>query len=90
MYSPAPGDSITLDDGSMIATAKSILSTGRSLLSVVAVRSTDGGFTWKYASVVASIAEVPFVHEGPSENALIHLANRGTRCAPWGSAATGV
>ena len=42
MYSPAPGDSIALEDGSMIGTAKSILSTGRSLLSVVAVRSTDG------------------------------------------------
>lgn len=72
------GDYITLSDGSMVGIAKSTLSqlaspSGR--LSAVAIRSTDGGFNWSFAAVVARAEEVPQASEGPSEGALALLKN---------------
>jgi hypothetical protein len=49
-------------------------------LSVVAMHSLDGGFEWKYSGVVASADEVPYAHEGPSENALARLSNGSVLC----------
>jgi hypothetical protein len=39
-------------------------------LSIIAFRSTDGGFTWTYSSVVISASAVPESEEGPNENDL--------------------
>eukprot|EP00947_MAST-08B_sp_MAST-8B-sp1_P002817 g2817.t1 len=75
MFAPGSGGYVTLDDGSMVGICKSVLATGSGRLSCVAYRSVDGGFTWKFASVVASTAEVPYAVEGPSESALAVLAN---------------
>jgi len=69
------GDCLTLPDKSMLCVGKSILSSGVGLLSCVAIRSIDGGFNWTFASVVASAAEVPYAHEGPSESSLAVLTN---------------
>ena len=72
------GDYITLADGSMVGIAKSTLSKAASpsgRLSAVAVRSTDGGFNWTFASVVARAEEVPQASEGPSEGSLATLKN---------------
>ena len=72
------GDYITLADGSMVGIAKSTLSKAASpsgRLSVVAVRSTDGGYNWTFASVVARAEDVPQAREGPSEGALTTLKN---------------
>ena len=72
------GDYITLADGTMVGIAKSTLSKAASpsgRLSAVAVRSTDGGFNWTFASVVARAEEVPQASEGPSEGALATLKN---------------
>ena len=62
----------------MVGMAKSTLSAAASpsgRLSAVAIRSTDGGFNWTFASVVASAEEVPYASEGPSEAALATLRN---------------
>ena len=69
------GDSLRLPDGSLLLVAKSILGTGPGRLSCVAIRSEDGGFTWRFASVVAAASEVPYAVEGPSEASLALLAN---------------
>jgi hypothetical protein len=60
------GDYITLADGSMVGIAKSTLShadspSGR--LSAIAMRSTDGGYNWTFASVVAKAEDVPQASE---------------------------
>ena len=52
----------------------------RAHLSVVALHSTDGGYRWKYTGVVAADEEVPYAHEGPSENALAYLSNGSVLC----------
>ena len=49
-------------------------------LSVMAFTSIDNGYTWRYRSIVASAMQVPYAHEGPSENALAHLANNSIIC----------
>ena len=46
----------------------------------MALHSTDGGFSWTYSGVVASADEVPYAHEGPSENALAYLRNGSIVC----------
>ena len=72
------GHYLRLADGSHIGISKSTLSKAASpsgRLSVVAIRSTDGGYNWTFASVVASAEEVPEASEGPSEGALALLKN---------------
>ena len=69
------GEYITLPDGSMVGISKSTLGSGSGRLSAVAIRSTDGGFNWTFASVVASAEEVPYASEGPSEGTLATLRN---------------
>ena len=69
------GDSLRLADGSLVLVAKSILADGPARLSCVALRSVDGGFSWRYASVVAAAEEVPYAAEGPSEASLALLPN---------------
>ena len=39
------------------------------------MRSTDGGYNWTFAAVVASAEDVPQASEGPSEGALAMLKN---------------
>lgn len=79
----AAASTIWLKDGSMLATA---VTTGvgsvarRGYLSVIALRSTDAGYTWYYVGVVAAADEVPYAHEGPSENALAFLTNNSLLC----------
>jgi len=74
--------SLWLRDGrTMLATA---VTTGVGkrwgYLSLIAMHSTDGGYAWSYSDVVASADEVPFAHEGPSENALAFLRNGSILC----------
>ena len=74
---------VWLKDGSMLATS---VTTGvgsaarRGYLSVIALRSVDAGFSWYYIGVVAAADEVPYAHEGPSENALAFLNNGSLLC----------
>ena len=72
------GHYLRLADGSHVGISKSTLSKAASpsgRLSCVAIRSTDGGYNWTFASVVASAEEVPEAREGPSEGALAMLKN---------------
>ena len=69
------GDSLRLTDGSLVLVAKSILAEGPARLSCIALRSVDGGFSWRFASVVAAAEEVPYAAEGPSEASLALLPN---------------
>jgi len=76
------GRALRLRDGSLLATS---IATGVGLshwgyLSVFAMHSRDDGFSWYYTSVVASADEVPYAHEGPSENALGFLRNGSIIC----------
>lgn len=75
VFAPGSGEYLTLPDGSLVGVAKSVLATGSGRLSCVAYRSTDGGHTWAFASVVASAEEVPYAVEGPSEGTLALLRN---------------
>ena len=45
-----------------------------------AFRSVDNGSHWHFVSVVASAMQVPYAHEGPSENALARLHNGSLLC----------
>ena len=45
---------------------------------VVAFRSRDGGFTWKYAGVILAASAVPHSEEGPNENDLVVLKDGKT------------
>ena len=68
-------------DGTMLAAAVTTgIGTRSGLLSVVALHSRDAGYTFEYTGVLASIDEVPYAHEGPSENALAHLSNGSIIC----------
>lgn len=74
--------SLWLRDGTLLATS---VTTGigharAGFLSVIALHSSDGGFNWQFSGVVASADEVAYAHEGPSENALAHLANGSVLC----------
>ena len=71
------GGSLRLADGSLVLVAKSILADGPARLSCVALRSVDGGFSWRYAPacMVAAAEEVPYAAEGPSEASLALLPN---------------
>lgn len=72
---------LQLHDGNLLATAVTTgIGTRPGLLSVVALISRDGGYNFTYTGVVASIDEVPYAHEGPSENALAHLSNGSILC----------
>eukprot|EP00039_Didymoeca_costata_P022515 m.346874 g.346874 ORF g.346874 m.346874 type:complete len:386 (-) comp30551_c0_seq1:12-1169(-) len=77
---PGAGASLKLPDGSMVASVIVTLAEGRPLLSTIALRSLDNGFTWRYASIIAACAEVPYAVEGPSESALALLANGTIIC----------
>ena len=77
----AASASMWLRDGTMLATSvTSGVGTARAgYLSVVTLRSRDG-YKWSFGGVVASADEVPYAHEGPSENALAYLANGSLLC----------
>ena len=76
------GASLWLRDGSvLLTTVTSGIGAARSqYLSVVALHSHDAGYSWTYTGVVASADEVPYAHEGPSENAVAYLTNGSLLC----------
>ena len=45
---------------------------------VIAFRSSDGGFTWNYAGVILAASAVPQSEEGPNENDLVVLKDGKT------------
>lgn len=74
------GGVIALADGTLVISTIAVLSTGPGYLSCIALRSTDGGYAWRFASVITAWAEVPYAHEGPSESSLAFLNNGSLLC----------
>jgi hypothetical protein len=77
-----------LRDGSMVISAMTLLppphaNTNPAIetYSLVAFRSTDGGFNWIYASIIADPSHFPTAEEGPSENGLVVLDDGSNRVA---------
>lgn len=76
-----PSANIRLRDQTLLGTVVVTLPDDpRRLLSVIAFRSVDNGSHWHFVSVVASAMQVPYAHEGPSENALARLHNGSLLC----------
>ena len=74
--------SVVMDDGSLLATAI-VTFAGQchlkypSATSVIALRSTNGGKTWRFRATIAEAKDYPFSQEGPNEMDLVRLDDGG-------------
>lgn len=73
------GNILPSRDGSLLTTVYGQFA-GESKYSNLAVRSDDGGRTWRFLSVVADWRQVPDAREGPDESNTVRLADGRLLC----------
>lgn len=75
----ANGNLLRLEDGSLFCTPYGKFA-GDEHLSVFGVTSDDGGFTWRFRSVVASCDDIPHAGEGANESNTARLEDGRLLC----------
>ena len=70
-----------LPDGSLLRLGLASFARSNWPHSTIALRSTDGGYNWRYLSTVAAAEDFPWAHEGPGEAAVALLSDNRTLLA---------